>query len=359
MDQERTNDQAQVQEAAGPRPKREKGVFAIIGMGGSAGGLEAFEQFFSHLPPDTGLAFVLVPHLEPTHKGMMPELLARHTKMTVVEAEDGMEVRPNHVYVIPPNQGTADRRDQLLPRSGTVRLSPRRRRFRGLLRDRAQGGPLRVWNPGCSTGKETYSLVIVLKEYLEVAGSDGNHTERSRSLPPTSTTTPSRRPARARLRRHRGGPVAPAAGAVLPPRGRGLPHRKEIRDLVIFALQNILVDPPFTKLDILCCRNLLIYINVPTQVKLLPLMHYAINPGGLLVLGTAESIGGTGTCLRPWTPNGRFFNAAKWAAGLLEMPAYVLRHGTATPVAERSKEPVMDIFYATRACCWMRTARPP
>ena len=79
----------------------------IVGMGGSAGGLEAFEQFFSHLPPDTGLAFVLVPHLEPTHKGMMPELLGRHTKMPVVEVEDGMKVQPNHVYVIPPNADLA------------------------------------------------------------------------------------------------------------------------------------------------------------------------------------------------------------------------------------------------------------
>ncbi len=76
-------------------------------MGGSAGGLEAFEQFFSHLPPDTGLAFVLVPHLEPTHRGMMPELLGRHTKMKVVEVENGMEVQPNQVYVIPPNADLA------------------------------------------------------------------------------------------------------------------------------------------------------------------------------------------------------------------------------------------------------------
>ena len=76
-------------------------------MGASAGGLEALEQFFARLPPDTGLAFILVPHLEPTHKGMMPELLGRHTKMTVVEAADGMEVRPNCVYVIPPNADLA------------------------------------------------------------------------------------------------------------------------------------------------------------------------------------------------------------------------------------------------------------
>ena len=79
----------------------------IVGMGARPAGLEAFEQFFAHLPPDTGLAFVLVPHLEPTHKGMMPELLGRHTKMKVVEAADGMEVRPNCVYVIPPNADLA------------------------------------------------------------------------------------------------------------------------------------------------------------------------------------------------------------------------------------------------------------
>ena len=86
---------------------RDRDASRIVGMGGSAGGLEAFAQFFSHLPADTGLAFVLVPHLEPTHKGMMPELLARHTKMQVVEGEDGMEVQPNHVYVIPPNADLA------------------------------------------------------------------------------------------------------------------------------------------------------------------------------------------------------------------------------------------------------------
>ena len=68
--------------------------------------------------------------------------------------------------------------------------------------------------------------------------------------------------------------------------------KKEVRDLVVFALQNMLVDPPFTKVDILCCRNLLIYLNVEAQKKLMPLMHYALSPGGLLILGSAESIGG-------------------------------------------------------------------
>ncbi|MGD0783839.1 MAG: chemotaxis protein CheB, partial [Candidatus Aminicenantales bacterium] len=92
---------APLSQGAGPDPAAGF-VPYVVGIGASAGGLEAFEQFFSHVPVDTGLAFVLVPHLEPTHKGMMPELLMRHTKMPVVQVEDGMAVRPNSVHVIPP-----------------------------------------------------------------------------------------------------------------------------------------------------------------------------------------------------------------------------------------------------------------
>ena len=92
-DQAESNDQEPLGKVAETGLRRDRAAFCIVGMGGSAGGLEAFEQFFSHLPPDTGLAFVLVPHLEPTHKGMMPELLGRHTKMKVVQVEDGMKVR--------------------------------------------------------------------------------------------------------------------------------------------------------------------------------------------------------------------------------------------------------------------------
>ena len=73
-------------------------------MGGSAGALEAFEQFFTHMPADSGLAFVLITHMDPVHKGMMPELLGRCTAMPVVQVEESMPVRPNHVYVIPPNK---------------------------------------------------------------------------------------------------------------------------------------------------------------------------------------------------------------------------------------------------------------
>lgn len=84
--------------------KEEKNPFSIVGMGGSAGSLEAFEEFFRNMPADSGLAYVLVSHLDPTHKGIMPELLQRVTTMKVQQAKDGMKVQPNHVYIIPPNK---------------------------------------------------------------------------------------------------------------------------------------------------------------------------------------------------------------------------------------------------------------
>jgi chemotaxis response regulator CheB len=76
----------------------------IIGIGASAGGLEALEQFFLHVPENIGVAFVVIQHLDPNHKGMMPELLQRTTAMTVMEAKDGMKIKPECVYVNPPNK---------------------------------------------------------------------------------------------------------------------------------------------------------------------------------------------------------------------------------------------------------------
>jgi two-component system CheB/CheR fusion protein len=501
-------------------------------MGGSAGGLEAFEQFFSHLPPNTGLTFVLVPHLEPTHKGMLPELLGRHTKMEVVEAEDGMEVLPNHVYVIPPNadlailhgrlhvlepaaarglrmpidfffrQLAADQKENAvciilsgmgsdgtrglkavkensgmamvqdpasakfdgMPRSAintgladyvaaaeelpakliqyvnhmprpledralpegelsaalqkvfvllrartgndfscykhnTINRRIERRMsvhqfdslpryvrylqenpqevellykelligvtnfFRDpglfdflrteaiprLLQDRPNDSPLRVWNPGCSTGEETYSLAIMLKECLDAQPSPFRQ-----SIQMFATDIDDDAIEKAR----QGAFSASIAADLSPerlarffvPESEGYRIKREIRDLVVFAPQNILVDPPFTKLDILCCRNLLIYINARTQQKLLPLMHYALNPGGLLILGTSESIGGLGHLFVSLDYKWKVFQRREVGVrGLLEMPANALRHErVAVPVTEKFMEPNMEIFYSAQ-----------
>src|SRR5215472_12862482 len=77
--------------------------FPVVAVGASAGGLEAFKRFMGAMPTDSGIAFALIPHLDPSHESLMVELLAKHTRMPVHEAGQGMAMQPNHVYIIPPN----------------------------------------------------------------------------------------------------------------------------------------------------------------------------------------------------------------------------------------------------------------
>jgi two-component system, chemotaxis family, CheB/CheR fusion protein len=95
--------------------------FPVVGIGASAGGLEAFTQLLNHLPIDTGMAFVLVQHLDPSQKSLLSEILSRTTQMPVCEVQDGMVVEPNHVYVIPPNT-------MMTSAQGVLRLTPRKKR---------------------------------------------------------------------------------------------------------------------------------------------------------------------------------------------------------------------------------------
>src|SRR4029077_20889890 len=85
-------------------PQADVPSFPVVGVGASAGGLEAFTQLLKALPDDPGMAFVLIPHLDPTHESAMTELLARATRMRVFQVHDGIRIRPNQVYVIPPNK---------------------------------------------------------------------------------------------------------------------------------------------------------------------------------------------------------------------------------------------------------------
>src|SRR5207247_1737201 len=80
------------------------GWLPVVGIGASAGGLEALEHFLSHVPRNSGMAFVIVQHLDPTREGIMPELLQRATGMKVIQVKDRMKVQPDCVYVIPPNK---------------------------------------------------------------------------------------------------------------------------------------------------------------------------------------------------------------------------------------------------------------
>lgn len=164
-----------------------------------------------------------------------------------------------------------------------------------LLANHPDGAVFRAWTPGCSTGEEAYSLAMVFKEVLKEA----NLTQRyslqifASDLDKTAIAT------------GRAGVYDRSIAAEVSPKRlktffvevpNGFQVGNEIRAMVIFAEQNIIVDPPFTKIDLLSCRNLLIYLESELQNKLIRLFHYSLGPGGFLVLGSAESIG-TGTDL--------------------------------------------------------------
>jgi two-component system CheB/CheR fusion protein len=88
-------------------PSKEETGFHVAGIGASAGGLEVFEEFFTHLPHGNGIAFVLITHLNPSHMSILPDLIKKYTRMQVYQIEDGMEVKPDCVYVTPPNKNVA------------------------------------------------------------------------------------------------------------------------------------------------------------------------------------------------------------------------------------------------------------
>ena len=503
--------------AAVVRRRREQGgSFPIVGIGASAGGLEAIEQFLRHLPQGSGMAFVIVQHLDPTHKGMMVELLQRATPMKVIQVKDRLRVEPDRVYVIPPNQDMSilhgvlhllapvaprglrlpidfflrsladDQRDgsigvilsgmgsdgtlgvraikeqagavfvqtpasakfDSMPRSvidagladviapveelagkiaaylahgplvklhdhplasktqsgiekvcvllrsqtghdfsqykrstvyrrierrmglhqidsiaDYVRLlqeSPqetqllfkelligvtsffrdpavwecvRKKAIPAILAAHSAGGALRAWVPGCSTGEEAYSLAMIFKEALAEEKPAGDF-----SLQIFATDLDKDSVDRAR----QGVYPANIAGDVSAERLRrffveekhGYQVGKQIREMVLFAPHNLLMDPPFTRLDILSCRNLLIYLAPALQKKLLPLFHYSLNPGGILFLGSAETIGAATDLFAPLDGKTRIFRRLDSALRTepLDFPTSVLParpHGTA------------------------------
>jgi two-component system CheB/CheR fusion protein len=159
--------------------------------------------------------------------------------------------------------------------------------FPRIMKDRPRGTPIRVWTPGCATGEEAYSILMVLKEFLDEANvgdvpiqmfatdANGASIEKARvGLYPESIALDV---SAERLRRF----FSKADGQYQ--------VRKSLRDMVVFAKHDIVTDPPFSRLDLLTCRNVLIYLGPVLQRRVLPVFHYALNPGGCLLLGSAET----------------------------------------------------------------------
>ncbi len=488
--------------------------FPIVGIGASAGGLVALEQFLSHVPPGSGMAFVIVQHLDPHREGMLVELLQRHTLMPIVEAQDLMVVEPDHVYVIPPGRDLGVRQGVLYllepsetrglrlpidfffkslaedrqqnsigvilsgmdsdgaaglrairqaagacfvqtPASAQFDSMPRSAidagvadvvapadelpgkilayiaHFRFVVQNEADAGPtkvdsfdqviaqlhvqtghdfslykkstisrrierrmglhqlsriadylrylretpkeaellfnelligvssffrdagvweqlktelipallashpkgaaLRAWVPGCASGEEAYSLAMCFKEVLEAA----NPPERV-MLQIFASDLDKEAIATARAGVYPRSIAADVSEQRLSrffvEEGAGYRVGNEIREMVIFAEQNLIVDPPFTKLDLLSCRNLLIYLEAELQAKLIQLFHYSLNAGGFLLLGSAESVGSASALFAPLTGRSRFYRRLDAPARVLPVgfpAAFVHAHGQA------------------------------
>lgn len=176
-----------------------------------------------------------------------------------------------------------------------------------LLAAHPAGATLRAWVPACSTGEEAYSLAMAFLDALAL----GRPTARfclqiyATDLDPDAID-----------RARKGIYPAAIAADVSAERlaryftlleGDGYQINREVREMIVFATHNILSDPPFTKLDILSCRNLLIYFATSLQKRLLPVFHYSLNPGGLLLLGNAETIGNHDHLFKPLNTRARLF----------------------------------------------------
>ena len=475
-------------------------AFPIVGVGASAGGLEAFTQLLAHIPEDSGMAFVFIQHLDPNHASLLDESLARATRLKVRRAENGMPVKPDEVYVIPPDAdlGIAAGRLTLQPRQSRDRGShlpidaffrslaaehhnraigvvlsgtasdgteglraikaedgitfaqdPRSAKFGGMPDSAVQAGvvdhclpiprlaqailrlgghpyltartttwpesddrtfrqilelvdktvgvnfaehkrptlerrlnrrmavrgldsvatylallkrepaevralyedilihvtslfrdpemfqllraqvfpeilagksedtPVRLWVPGCSTGEEVYSLAICLLEHLQennrthpiqIFGSDISDwaVQRARAgvYPETVLRDLSEKRRRSYFSKVEG----------------GFRISKAVRDLCVFVRHDLARDPPFSKVDLVSCRNVLIYLDQPLQKRVLPMFHYCLNQPGFLVLGRAENVAGFNQLFVPVDKGHKIFARTSMASRLRFAP---------------------------------------
>lgn len=471
-------DQLAKKKPAESKTNHQRDTFPIVGIGASAGGLEAFTAFLKALSPHPGMSLILVPHLDPSRESAFTQILSRATAIPVLQVQNGMRVQPDHVYVIPPNgdmtiergvlqltsrkephavnttidtflrslaadqgqnaigvvlSGTATDGtlglaaikgeggitfaqephsakydgmpasaisagyvDFVLPPEGIARELQRIRQhpyvagtllepaaneetvdacmaqvfrllrratgvdfseykpptigrriqrrmalnrvhtlseytallhrersevnalyhdllinvtsffrnpdafetlknnvYPAILKGRTQpAGPIRIWVPGCSTGEETYSLAISLMEFLG---------EEKTEIPVQIFGTDLSDGA---VQKARSGIYKESIGAdVSPVRLRrffykvdtGYQISKTIRDVCIFSTQNVFGDPPFSRIDLISCRNVMIYLSQSLQRKVIPIFHYALNPNGFLIIGNTEGLLGTGS----------------------------------------------------------------
>ncbi|WP_321288786.1 PAS domain S-box protein [uncultured Sunxiuqinia sp.] len=447
-------------------------VLPVVGIGASAGGLEALERFFVNIPSNTGAAFVIIQHLDPNHKSILADLIKRYTKMEVLQIIDGVEVMPDTVYIIPPGSDVSLKNNKLIlssqPRPRTLRLpidsflkslahdkkdraigiilsgtgtdgtlgvraiksgngivfvqTPENAKYDGMpvsaistgladhildadkmsekllnylsyvtdetgnipipeeysnniltnifnllstktghdfsyykpntiirrierrmkiahvtkiedyiavlqkdateletlfhdfligvtnfFRDRdafeklsseiipelfskiKKGVPIRIWIPGCSTGEEAYSIAILFEEFMDTHSLNGYKVQ----IFATDID-------RNALDKARQAVYPENIAADVPEQylqkyftleDKVYVVNKPLRDIIVFAEQSVVKDPPFSKVDLVSCRNLLIYMSNELQERAISTFHYALNSRGYLFLGSSETLG--------------------------------------------------------------------
>ena len=198
---------------------------------------------------------------------------------------------------------------------------------------------LRAWVPACSTGEEAYSLAIVFREAMERC-----RPRKNVKLQIFATDLDGSAIERARTGRYSRGIAAQVSPARLSrffiENDSDYRVKEEIRDPVIFAVQNIVQDPPFSKIDLLSCRNLLIYLTRGLQQKLIPLFHYSLNPRGILFLGSAETISTFSKLFTPLDGKMRLYRRLEAAAGAVAVRDY--QHGLTRPRRGEAKPPAAE-----------------
>ncbi len=206
-----------------------------------------------------------------------------------------------------------------------------------LFDEKPDGYKARVWVPGCATGEEAYTVAIVLHDYA--ASRHRNITMQVFATDINEAAIES-----ARLGMYPAGIADDLSPDYL--RDHFVKEnshyrvRRDIREMLIFAPQNVIKDPPFTKLDLICCRNLLIYMDAELQRKLLPLFHYSLRPGGMLLLGSSESIGEFGELFETVDSRWKIFRRRETAVHQPMVDFTIGDHGI-QPVAKKSLKATM------------------
>jgi len=186
-----------------------------------------------------------------------------------------------------------------------------------IFKNKTTDQPIRIWVPACSTGEEAYSIAIIFKEYIDLAKSDLKVQIFATDLDKDA------------IEKGRSGTYPKNIAIDVSPerierfflkKYDSYILKKEIRDMVIFAPQNIIGDPPFLRTDLISCKNLLIYLNPEIQKKILSLFHYSLNPGGFLFLGSSETIGESADLFTIVDKKWKLFNRTGGKAPLPLMP---------------------------------------